>query len=146
MPSSREDFWNQSSFVFIGDSRGSRPFPRLSYEGAKKLGKTVFAVDPGGGTVAGDPAYPDLASLPQPVDAAVLEVPKQDTADWVRRIADAGITSVWIHQQTDTPEALQVARERGLREEHGTCAVMYVRPGFNGHAIHRWIMKLAKKY
>lgn len=146
MPSSREQFWNQSSFVFIGDSRGSRAFPKLSYEGAKKLGKTVYAVDPAGGTVAGDTVYADLEALPAPVDAAVLEVAKQDTADWVGRVADAGIKNIWIHQQTDTPEALQVARERRLRAEHGTCAVMYVRPGFSGHAFHRWIMKLTKNY
>jgi predicted CoA-binding protein len=146
MPSTREDFWTQSSFVFIGDSRGKRAFPKLSYAGAKKLGKNVYAVDPAGGTVEGDPVYTDLASLPAPVDAAVLEVPKEDTASWVGRVADAGIKNVWLHQQTDTPEALQLARERGLRTEHGTCAVMYVRPGFSGHAIHRFIMKLTKKY
>ncbi len=146
MPSSREEFWDRSSYVFIGDSRGSRAFPKLSYEGARKLGKTVFAVDPAGGAVEGDPVYADLDALPGPVEAAVLEVPKEETAEWVGRIADAGIENVWIHQQTDTPEALQLARDRGLRVEHGTCAVMYVRPGFSPHAIHRFIMKLTKKY
>lgn len=146
MPSSREEFWNLSSFAFIGDSRSDRAFPKFSYEGAKKLGKTVYAVDPAGGTVVGDEVYPDLASLPAPVEAAVLEVPREATADWVRRIAKAGIKNVWIHQLTETPEALQIARKRGLRTEHGTCAVMYVRPGFSGHAIHRFIMKLTRKF
>jgi len=146
MPSTREEFWNQSSYVFIGDSRGKRAFPKLSYEGARKLGKTVYAVDPAGGTVEGDAVYPDLSSLPGPVDAAVLEVPKEDTAAWVERVADAGIKNVWIHQQTDTPEALQLAKDRGLRTESGTCAVMYVRPGFSPHAIHRFVMKVTKKY
>ena len=146
MPSTREEFWDHSSYVFIGDSRGKRAFPKLSYEGAKKLGRTVYAVDPAGGTVVGDPVYADLGALPGPVDAAVLEVPKEDTAAWVERVADAGIKNVWIHQQTDTPEALRLAQERGLRTEHGTCAVMYVRPGFSPHAIHRFVMKLSKKY
>ncbi len=146
MPSTREDFWNQSSFVFIGDSRGKRAFPKLSYGAAKKLGKTVYAVDPAGGTVEGDQAYTDLNGLPGAVDAAVLEVAKQDTAEWIGRVADAGIKNVWIHQQTDTPEALSLAKERGLRVEHGTCAVMYVKPGFSGHSLHRWIAKLGKKY
>ena len=146
MASSREEFWNSSSYVVIGDSRGKRAFPKLTYDGLKRLGKTVYAVDPAGGTVDGDAVYADLTALPQPVQAAVVEVPKEETAAWVTRVADAGIASVWLHQQTDTPEALRVAKERNLRTERGTCAVMYVRPGFNGHAFHRWIMKLAKQY
>ena len=56
-------------------------------------------------------------------------MPKDQTAAWVQSVADAGIGNLWIHQQTDTPEALRLAKERGLRTEHGTCAVMYVRNG-----------------
>ena len=144
--STRQDFWTLSSFAFIGDSRGKRAFPKISYEGAKKQGKTVYPVDPAGGTVDGDTVYTDLSQLPGPVEAAVLEVGKDDTAAWVTKVADAGIKNVWIHQQTDTPEALKAAEDRGLRVEHGTCAVMYVRPGFNAHAFHRGIMKITKKF
>ena len=28
----------------------------------------------------------------------------------------------------------------------GTCAVMYVIPGWSAHAPHRWIMRLLGKY
>jgi hypothetical protein len=28
----------------------------------------------------------------------------------------------------------------------GTCAVMYLTPGFTYHSIHRWIMKAVRKY
>ncbi len=72
---------------------------------------------------------------------------RAQTAGWVQRVADQGITDLWIHQQTDTPEALRLAKERGLRTEHGTCAVMYTLQGFHGHhSCHRWLNKLAKKY
>lgn len=146
MPSSRESFWeDQDGYAVVGHS-GRRAFPRLTYRGLKKLGKTVYAVDPAGETVEGDASFRDLASLPGPVSAAVLEVPKDETAEWVRRVADAGIRSVWIHQQTDTPEALQLAEELGLQVCSGTCAVMYVTPGVSPHMFHRWVMKLGKKY
>jgi hypothetical protein len=48
----------------------------------------------------------------------VLELPKDETAAWVARAADAGAKAVWIHQRTDAPEALALAgaaRPRGLR-------------------------------
>ena len=158
MPSTRQEFWNEESYVVIGDTRSGRAFPKLTFNGLAKLGKTVYAVDPAvaddngasseklSADLGGATVYPDLAALPGPVDGAVLEVPKAETAGWVGRVADAGVTNLWIHQQTDTPEALALAKERGLRTEHGTCAVMYVRPGFSPHAIHRAIMKLTKKF
>jgi hypothetical protein len=144
--STREQFWDSRSYAVIGDSRTKRAFPKLTYQNLKKLGKTVYAVDPGMPALGGDAVYADLAALPGPVEAAVLEVPREEAAAWVQRVADAGIGNLWIHQQTDTPEALQLAKERGMRAEHGTCAVMYVRQGFSGHSFHRWIMKLSKQY
>ena len=91
--------------------------------------------------------YPDLEDLPGRVEAAVLEVDKTQSASWVQRVADQGITDLWIHQQTDIPEALRLAKESGLRTEHGTCAVMHTLQGFHGHhSCHRWLNRLAKKY
>jgi predicted CoA-binding protein len=137
---SRRSFWDHSSYAVVGHSE-RRAFPKLTYRGLKAAGRTVYAVDPSGGEVEGDATYPDLAALPAAVEAVVLELPKDETAEWVGRAADAGAAAVWIHQQTDTPEALALAGERGLEVCAGTCAVMYVTPGFSLHAPHRWIMR-----
>lgn len=145
MQSDREQFWNHASFAVVGDSAG-RSFPKLTFQSLEKSGKTVYAVDPSEAPVDGATSYPDFASLPTPVEAAVLELPKAKTAEWVRKAADAGIKAVWIHQQTDTPEALALARENDMEICSGTCAVMYVKPGLSSHALHRGIMKLLKKY
>ena len=145
METDRQSFWNHASYAVVGDS-AKRAFPKLTYKGLKKEGKTVYAVDPVGGQVEGDTAYPDLAALPGPVEAVVLEVPKDQTASWVANAADAGIGAVWMHQQTDTPEAIALAREKGMEVCSGTCAVMYVTPGFTFHSFHRWVMKLSGKY
>ena len=145
MPSAHERFWEKGSFAFVGHT-SERGFPTLSYREARDSGKKVFAVDPSVAEIEGDPAYDDLASLPEPVDAVVLEVPPAETADWVRRAADAGLRHVWIHMGRDTPEALVVADENGLNVRSGTCAVMYVTGGFTYHSIHKGIMKLMGKY
>jgi len=145
MGSSFESFWEHRSFAVVGDE-AKKNFPLLTYRGLKQLGKTVYPVDPSAQQVEGDRAYPDLDRLPGEVEAVVLEVPKEDTRDWVARAADAGIKEVWIHMQRETPEALALAEERGLDVRSGSCAVMYVTPGFTYHSIHKWIMKLAGKY
>jgi len=138
-------FWENRTFAVVGNE-AKKNFPRLTYRGLKKLGKVVFAVDPSQVEIEGDRAYADFASLPAKVDAVVLEVPKEETRDWVARVADAGIKDVWIHMQRETPEALALAKEKGLNVRSGTCAVMYLDQGLSYHSIHRWIMKLAGKY
>jgi len=143
VPSNYEAFWTHQRYAVIGDSRNAT-FPKLTYNGLKATGKTPYAVDPGAEQIDGDPVYPDLGALPEQVDAAVLEVPKTETTEWVGRVADAGIKNLWIHQQRDTPEALDLAKRRGIDVCHGTCAVMYLQGGY--HSIHKWINKLIGKY
>lgn len=145
MASIFEKFWNHPSYAVVGHS-AKEPFPKITYKELKKSGKKVFAVDPSASVVEGDKTYPDLASLPEKVEAVVLETPKEETKDWVARAADAGIRNVWIHMGCDTPEALDLAKKRGLNVCSGTCAVMYVIPGFSFHSIHKWISKLLRKY
>jgi predicted CoA-binding protein len=145
MASEYESFWENRSFAVVGH-KAKKNFPSLTYLGLKNQGKVVFPVDPSTEMIEGDKAYTDLASLPERVDAVVLEVPKEETRDWVAKVAEAGIEDVWIHMQRETPEALELAREKGLRARSGTCAVMYLRSGFSYHSLHKWIMKLAGKY
>ena len=90
---------------------------------------------------------PEVLNLtPETITAAVLELPKEETAAWVAKAADAGVEQIWIHQMTDTPEALAEAEQRGLKVITGHCAVMYNVPGFSMHAPHRWIWKMLGKY
>ena len=145
MASKYEDFWEHNSFAVVGHS-AKKNFPRLTYRGLKKRRKVVFPVDPSVEAIDGDRAYADLQALPDKVDALVLEVPKEETRDWVARAAEAGIKNVWIHLQRDTPEALALARESGINLRSGTCAVMYLTPDLTYHSIHKWIMKLIGKY
>jgi predicted CoA-binding protein len=145
MPSTYETFWNSEVFAVVGHS-ATRPFPALTYGGLKKLGKKVFALDSSSNVAAGDKAYPDFASLPERVDAVVIEVPREQTRTWLLRAADAGVKNVWLHMNTDTPEAVELAKERGINLRTGTCAVMYVTPGFSYHTVHRWVQQLRGAY
>jgi predicted CoA-binding protein len=145
MPSEHEKFWTHGSFAVVGHT-AQRGFPRLSYAALREQGRKVFAVDPSIPEIDGDKVYQDFESLPEKVEAVVLEVPKEETEDWVRKAADAGIRNVWIHMARDTPEALSLAKERGLHVLTGTCAVMYVKPGFSYHTLHKWVNQLSRTY
>lgn len=145
MPSNHELFWQNERYAVVGHTE-ARGFPLLTYRGLKNLGKTVFPVDVSVPTIDGDPTFGDLAALPEAVQAMVLEVPPEETAAWIERAADAGVKDVWVHMKRETPEALAKAQERGINLRTGTCAVMYVTPGFSYHAIHRGLRKLTGNY
>ena len=144
MPSSYETFWNHDRYAVVG--RDEARFPKLTYRGLKESGKTVYPVSTDTPAIDGDPTFADFTSLPQPVDGVVIEVPKEETRDWVARAAEAGIHNVWIHMNRETPEALDLAREKGLDVRYGTCAVMYVTAGFTFHSIHKMIRKVKRTY
>lgn len=145
MSSEYEAFWSHESFAVVGHT-AAKGFPQLTYAGLRDGGRKVFPVDPSVDEIDGDTAYADFESLPEPVAAAVLEVPQDETESWVRRAADAGIRDVWIHMTRETPEAVALAKERGVNVLTGTCAVMYVTPGFTVHSLHKWANKLTGKY
>jgi predicted CoA-binding protein len=145
LASDYEKFWEHGSFAVVGH-KAKKNFPHLTYRALKQQGKLVFPVDPSVDEIEGDRAYADLDALPERVDALILEVPREETRDWIARAAAAGIKDVWIHMARETPEALALAREKGMNARSGTCAVMYLTPGFTYHSIHKWIMKLIGKY
>ncbi len=146
MPTANEEFWGHSSFAFVGNS-AKKPFPELSYGELKGQGeKKVFAIDPAAQEIAGDRVYTDFGTLPEAVEAAVLEVPKEETEDWVRAAAAAGVKHLWIHMGRETPEALAVAAEAGIDVRTGTCAVMYVKQGLSYHSLHKWINRAIGQY
>jgi predicted CoA-binding protein len=145
MPSKFEEFWTHQTYAVVGNSAAGK-FPGITYGALKAQGKTVYPVDKGTAEVAGDKTFASFASLPSKADGVVLEVPRAETAGWVAAAAEAGIPRVWIHMQRDTPEALALAKEKGLEVCHGTCAVMYLRGGFSPHGVHRVLRKLSGNY
>lgn len=145
MASVHEEFWTHQTYAVVGNS-AQRKFPVLTYRALKAGNKTVYAIDPSNGDVDGDKAYPDFKYLPRTPDGVILELPKEETARWVRAAAAAGIKNLWLHQRTETPEALAVAKAAHMNVCTGTCAVMYNVSGLSAHTIHRWIRQAAKKY
>jgi uncharacterized protein len=143
--SEHESFWQSQTYAVVGHS-AKRAFPRLTYAGLKNKGKTAYAVDPSIEAIDGDKTYPDLGSLPAGVQAVVVEVPKEETRAWVEKAAALGVKDVWLHSNSDTPEAIAVAQQNGIRLRTGTCAVMYLTGGFTFHSVHRLIRKIGGRY
>jgi len=145
MSSNYENFFDADKFAVVGNSLKMK-FPVLTYRGLKNLSKTVYPVDPSASDIDGDKTYKTLDELPENVERVIIEVPKQETGNWIRAVASAGIEDAWIHMGCDSQEAKKLAEDNNINLRTGTCAVMYVTPGASYHSIHKWIMKMLGKY
>jgi hypothetical protein len=103
-----------------------------------------MAVHPTASAVHGDPCWPNFASLPEPVERALVVVKPEATEAVVRDAAAAGVRRVWVQQGAESPSALRAAEELGLDVVHGHCILMFTEP-LGVHGIHRWIWKLIGK-
>lgn len=146
MASNKASFFNATSYVVVGNSR-TKGFPVITYRNLRRMGKTVYPVDLGGGdTVEGDKAYASVAEVPGDVDAAIIEVPAEQTLAAAKSVVEAGIGHVWLHQRSDTPAVVSYLRDHQVDYHTNGCAVMYTNNRLSMHSIHRGLWKMLGKY
>lgn len=124
MPSALEDFISHRTFAIVGVSTDGRGFGARVYRNLKAKGCHVLAVNPKATEFEGDPCYPSLKELPEPVDGAVLVVPPQVTERVVRDAAEAGIKRVWMQEGAESEAAVEFARQSGMSVVEGHCVMV----------------------
>lgn len=148
MPSMREatqDFLAQKNIAVVGVSSTKDDAANLIYRKLRAEGYKVFAVNPKAQTLEGDPAYPDLKSIPEKVDGAVIVTRPEVTEQIVEQCANLGIRRVWMHRgmgSSVSEKAVAFGRSKGLMVIPGGCPMMYCRTADFGHRCIRWFMDL----
>ena len=79
-----------------------------------EVGYRVFPVNPNASEVLGEKCYPDLASVPEPIEVVDVFRRPQEAADVVRQAIAVGAKGVWLQDGVRAPEAEALARSRGL--------------------------------
>jgi predicted CoA-binding protein len=97
---------------------GASPNPeRPSYRVAdflKKEGFRVIPVTPNADKVVGEKAYPDLASIPVPVEVVDIFRRPEDVPPVVEAAIAIGAKAVWMQEGIVNEEAAARARKAGL--------------------------------
>lgn len=145
-----EKFLAQQRIVVTGVSRSADQHgANVVYKRLKDCGYTVFAVNPNTDEVEGDPAYPDLASVPGPVDAVVIGTSAAHAADTMQQAIDLGVRFVWMHRSfgagSVSPEATRLGREAGVLVIDGGCPLMFGKTSDGGHRFMCRMLKATGK-
>jgi predicted CoA-binding protein len=134
-----EDFIAQKKIAVVGVSRKKTKFGNAIYKELKLKGYNVFPINPHINAFEGDACYPDLLSLPEKVDAVVINVPPMQTEKIVREAKQAGINKVWLQQGSQSEEAVKFCEENGIDCVSNECILMFAQPSAFIHRAHRWV-------
>ncbi|SKB09428.1 acetate--CoA ligase family protein [Aeromicrobium choanae] len=117
--------FNARRIAIVGASgREGNPFARpLQYLTEFGFDGDVFPVNPGYETLRGLRCYPDLASLPEPVDLALLMVPGAAAVELIPQVAAAGARAAVVFasgfSETGEEGVRQQAALTAAAREHG---------------------------
>ncbi len=116
------------------------------YRRLRDRGYEVFAVNPSADTVEGDPAYPDLRSVPGGVEAVVIATRPERAEATVRECVELGIAHVWMHRSLDegsvSAAATAYGRAHGVTVIDGGCPCMFAPTADPGHRAMKNVLKL----
>jgi predicted CoA-binding protein len=87
-------------------------------------GYRVIPVNPRGGRVLGETIYPDLASIPVPVDIVDVFRPPADAPAFARQAAAIGAGALWLQLRIVSLEAAEIAASAGLDVVMDRCLKM----------------------
>ena len=90
---------------------------RPSYRVASYLkgnGYKIIPVNPGEAEILGEVCYPDLSSIPEPVDVVDIFRRAEEVSAIVEEAIKIGVKAVWMQEGVINEEAAARAREAGL--------------------------------
>ena len=141
------EFLSKKRIAVTGVSRhGAEHGANSVYKRLKERGYETFAVNPNAARVEGDPAFPDLKSIPGGVDAVVIGTRPDRAMATMRECAELGIKHVWMHRGPDagsvSVEATSYGRAQGITVIPGGCPLMFGPTSDGGHKAMRFVFTL----
>jgi len=134
-----EEFLAQKNIAVVGVSRKKTKFGNAIYKELKQKGYNVFPVNPNMNVFERDACYPDLLSLPEKVDAVVINVPPIQAEKVVREANEAGIKKLWLQQGSQSEAAVKFCEENGIDCVSNECILMFAQPSAFIHRAHKWV-------
>lgn len=112
-------------------------------------GHEVVPINPNAPSLEGGPCYPDLRSVPGPLDGVVIATHPDVAAGIVAQAKERGVTQVWFHRSFGTgsvsEEALRACDAAGIRPIVGGCPLMYAEPVDLPHRCFRWWLRRKRR-
>jgi predicted CoA-binding protein len=121
-----EAFLDGSPHAVVGASTDRAKYGNKVLRAYRQKGRPVMPINPKADTVEGLKAYPDLASLPEPVHGISIITPPKVTLEVVRQAAALGIKHIWMQPGAQSDESIALAEEDGINTIGGDACILMV--------------------
>jgi predicted CoA-binding protein len=139
------EFLESQPIAMVGVSRNPKKFGYAAFKELKEKGMKIIPVNPGADQIMGEKSYPNVSILPPEVKGIIIVTKKELTARIVKEAKEKGIKQIWIQQQADSGEALEVLKDSGINCITGQCILMHFKP--NGiHKFHGGLKKFFRSF
>ena len=140
-------FLDQPRITVVGASDDKSSFGGAIYRALKAQGRDVVAVNSNAQPVDGDPCYPSVAAVPDPLGAVLVMVKAADAVAVVRECLALHVDHLWLFKGIGGPgavsdEAVARCREAQVNLVEGACPLMFLEPVGVVHCIHRGLRRL----
>jgi uncharacterized protein len=92
------EFLRGKRFAVAGVSRHSGQAANAVYRKLRDSGYEVFPLNPNAAEAEGARCYPDLGSIPGPIDGVVIATHPRVSVELVRQCAERGVGRLWFHR------------------------------------------------
>jgi len=118
----KEDLLRSYSTIAVVGLTGDRSRPAYGVaEYMQRAGYRIIPVAEGETEVLGETAYPDLGSVPEPVDIVNIFKRSEQVRPFIDAAIEAGAKAVWMQVGIANEEAAAKARAAGLDVVQDTC-------------------------
>ena len=145
VPDPVAEFLRGKRFAVAGVSRQAGQAANAIYRKLRSSSFEVFPVNPNATEIEGTRCYPDLRSIPGPVDGVVVATHPSVSVELVRQCSERGVGQVWFHRSfgegSVSNEAVGECKARGIQCIVGGCPLMYCEPVDFGHRCMKWWLR-----
>ena len=132
---------SEKKLAIIGLSRDPMAFSATALKQLVAGGYQVYPINPNATEAHGVKCYPDVASLPEKVRAAIFFTPAALTEKVLPEAVRAGITKVWLQQGTENPAVLKFCSDNQVQTVSKQCIMMFAEPVAKFHGFHKSIKR-----
>ncbi|MFA6923710.1 MAG: CoA-binding protein [Bacteroidales bacterium] len=140
------EFLKHKTLAIVGVSNNKNKFSNQLFNDLLKKGYILYPVNPSMKTFNGQECFPDLKSIPQKIEAAIIITNPSVTEIIVKDAISKNIKNLWLQQGTESEAAIKSAKENNINIITKHCFMMYAEPLVTPHKIHRFFLKLFGKY
>lgn len=134
-------FLEPRKMAVAGASRNPKKFGGVVFKELMERGFELYPVNPNADDIMGKKCYKGVDELPDDVHHLFIITPKYDTELVANAAVKKGIKRIWIQQDSDTPEAIEVIEKAQIPLIYKKCMLMFAEPVKGAHRFHRFLMK-----